>query len=73
MLRRAPVLLRMTLDRAAKWDALDQLDNCPADDEQIFAYRRVAEPTRVHLLIRRSTPGGAASRRRTSTWPRPEE
>ena len=52
MLRRAPVFLRVTLDRAAKWDGLDQLGDTPNDDEQIFVYRRQGEPTRMHLLIR---------------------
>lgn len=40
-LRRAPVFLRLVRDRAGTWDALDQLEDEPAGDEEIFAYRIV--------------------------------
>lgn len=39
MLKRTPVYLRVVRNRQGKWDALDQLDDSPASDEEIFVYR----------------------------------
>lgn len=38
MLKRAPVYLRVVRDAGGKWDALDQLTDAPALDEEIFVY-----------------------------------
>lgn len=38
--QRAPEFLRFVVDSQGHWDALDQLDDQVADDEQIYVYRR---------------------------------
>lgn len=48
-LRRAPMFLRVVYDRKAKaWDALDQLDDEPKEDELIFAFQKTDNGT-VHV------------------------
>lgn len=42
-LRRAPLFLRLVLDAAGKWDALDQPDDEPGPSEEIHAYRKVSD------------------------------
>ena len=43
-LRRSPAFLRVTRS-GEKWDALDQLDDEPFDEEVIFVYKVVSQPT----------------------------
>lgn len=38
ILQRAPKFLRVVVSGGGKWDALDQLDDVPGTDEQLFAY-----------------------------------
>jgi hypothetical protein len=54
-LRRAPVLLRVVIDRDGKVDALDQLDDLPTPTEKMYVYIIIP-----HTL----TTGIACSRRR---------
>lgn len=54
MLKRAPRFLRVVRGPSGKWDALDQLDDTPNDDETITVYARGAEkPGVVHLNMGR--------------------
>lgn len=55
-LRRAPTYLRVVVDAAGTWDALDQLDDYPQMDETVYAYRMEGEPTWMHVRAR--TGGG---------------
>jgi hypothetical protein len=52
-LTRAPVFLRAVVSledglfyKDGKWDALDKLEDTPANHERIFAYKLDGEPTR---------------------------
>lgn len=56
MLRRHPVFLRVVVDAAGKWDALDQLADRPALDEEVHVYRLVE--TGGMVCIRRKVGGG---------------
>lgn len=38
MLHRSPVYLRVVRSKDGKWDALDQLYDQPAEDEDVFVY-----------------------------------
>jgi hypothetical protein len=38
--------------RRIGWDALDQVDDNPRRDEEVYVYVLMEEPTRYHLLIR---------------------
>lgn len=51
-LRRAPLLLRVVIDRRGNVDALDQVDDVPHAGETIHVYRLQGPPQRVHLCIR---------------------
>ena len=59
LLKRAPLFLRAVRKRAHSpiaplcWDALDLVEDQPADDEEIVVYRRVSEPTYVHINARK--------------------
>ncbi len=53
-LRRAPIYLRVTLDRAGTIDALDQLDDRPRPDEALFAYIKTSDDGMVHINSRDS-------------------
>lgn len=44
-LARSPVFLRVVQNAAGEFDALDQLDDVAADDEQIVAYRLAGVPS----------------------------
>jgi hypothetical protein len=62
MLRRAPLFLRVTVNRYGRekyWDALDQLDDTPVPGEDLIAYRKVEDRGTVHLC---------RSPRRLSGW-----
>jgi hypothetical protein len=48
MLKRGPFLLRVTV-AGSEVDALDQPNDEPCQDEQLFAYRMEGEPGRCHL------------------------
>jgi hypothetical protein len=48
-LRRAPLYLRVTMNRDRKWDALDQPDDMPGGDEVVIAHRRVSEVGTCHV------------------------
>lgn len=49
MLRRAPIFLRV-VEKAGKWDALDQLGDSPESGETLHAYRISKRPQgHVHL------------------------
>jgi hypothetical protein len=52
MLRRAPVLLRVTCNAAGKWDGLDQPQDEAEAVEQIYVYQLVEKPAPYHLCIR---------------------
>lgn len=47
--RRAPVYLRAVINATGEMDALDQVDDKPADDESIYVYERDGEAGTVHL------------------------
>ncbi len=48
-LGRSPYFLRVVRSPDGKWDALDQLDDKPADDEEIHVYRIASEPVTAHI------------------------
>lgn len=50
--RRAPILLRVVLNAAGKWDVLDQPADAPSPDEKIFVYRLTERATQYHLCVR---------------------
>jgi hypothetical protein len=56
MLKRCPVFLRVVRNSSGEVDALDQLDDEPAADEAIFAYRTDGTTGTVH--IRKKFGGG---------------
>lgn len=58
MLRRAPLLLRVTVDPEGKVDALDQVADTPAAGEVLYAYERQGKPGAVHIDFTR--PRGSA-------------
>ena len=47
-LSRSPIFLRAVRAPGKGWDALDQLEDSPRPDEEIFVYRRVSEPVICH-------------------------
>lgn len=52
-LRRAPVFLRVVFNSGREqdqFDALDQLDDTPEPDEQIWVYRRIGKAGTLHVL-----------------------
>lgn len=53
LLRRAPVFLRVVIGPRGKVDALDQLEDVPADGETVHVYERFGP--RGHVCLR---PGG---------------
>jgi hypothetical protein len=48
-LNRAPRFLRAVQKPSGAWDALDQLEDSPEDDERIYVYRRMAKPSVLHV------------------------
>lgn len=61
MLGRSPLFLRVTVGLSGELDALDQLADRPHKDESIFAYQRVGESGRLHVL-------GTRNGRRFGQW-----
>lgn len=51
VLRRAPVMLRV-VHGPRGWDALDQPEDSPADNETVYVYRMEGEATVIHVSIR---------------------
>lgn len=49
LLRRAPLYLRAVTGPDGKWDALDLLDDAPAPNETVVAYRRVGTASAMML------------------------
>ena len=62
MLRRAPILLRVTRDPMGNFDGLDQLEHTPEANETLFAYRRQGKPSICHIQK------GGKSGRREGGW-----
>lgn len=54
MLKRAPLLLRVTVEND-KIDALDQPQDIPRPTEKLFAYSRVGEPGMIHIYARKAS------------------
>lgn len=52
LLHRAPLLLRVTC-WAGVWDALDQIEDAPKENERIYVYRRRGPATAVHIKMAR--------------------
>ena len=51
--KRAPLYLRVVIDKETNAvDALDQLDDEPADNEAVFVYRREGRPWAVFVCAR---------------------
>jgi hypothetical protein len=48
-LRRAPYLLRVIVDTSGGIDALDQLDDEPTEEEEVFVYALAAPPQKAHV------------------------
>lgn len=71
-LRRAPVYLR-AVTSAGKWDALDQLDDRASEDETVFAYELVGEPTWYHIRAARGQSGCFRGGDYRLTQPQPDE
>lgn len=53
MLRRAPMFLRIVRAPDGKIDALDQLEDKPAVDEEVFVYRRTELTGHVHIRAKK--------------------
>lgn len=51
MLKRSPLFLRLTRDRAGKWDGLDMHDDRPHHDESVVVYMRGTKPTMCHIKM----------------------
>jgi hypothetical protein len=51
-LRRAPIMLRVTKDKAGNFDALDQVEDVARPGETIALYRLATAPTRGFLCCR---------------------
>jgi hypothetical protein len=51
LLKRAPIFLRV-VKGGGKWDALDQPEDQPTPDEEIYAYRIEGEPGVCHVDVR---------------------
>lgn len=51
-LTRAPLLLRVVVNKAGQWDALDQLEDQPRPGETIHVYQQASFDGRVHLYRR---------------------
>lgn len=49
MLRRSPRFLRVVRDKANEFDALDQLGDSAATDEEISVYEKCAPATLIHV------------------------
>lgn len=49
MCKRAPVYLRAVKKNDGKLDVLDQVNDRPADDEEVYVYEIVGEAGTVHL------------------------
>ena len=47
--RRAPLYLRAVIDRDGNIDALDQINDKPADDERVHVYQLQGDVTTAHL------------------------
>ncbi len=63
-IKRYPVLLRVVGERvgcSTTWDALDQLDDQANRGEDIFVYRMMEKPARVHI-------DGVRNGRRFGEW-----
>lgn len=60
MLRRAPVYVRVVIDRSGKVDALNERGDSPRDDETLFVYRHKpgVEPSACHLNCGRNKGSG---------------
>src|SRR5947209_15847001 len=46
--QRAPLFLRAVADRERKWDVLDQLDDEPKREEELYVYERVSVEHRCY-------------------------
>ncbi len=58
LLQRAPVFLRVVRERdTGGWDALDKLEDHPRPSEDVFVYRRTANPGVCHLNFGRCRGG----------------
>lgn len=57
MLKRAPRFLRV-VEENGQFDALDQLDDEPRPNENIYAYERVGEVGMIHINAGRKNHGG---------------
>lgn len=51
-LRREPLFLRVVVAPSGDVDALDQLDDKPASDEKLFAYRKSSRDGTIHINSR---------------------
>lgn len=49
MVKRAPLWLRGVIAQDGTKDVLDQLNDEPHDDEEVYVYRRVGDVGHVHL------------------------
>lgn len=56
-LGRSPYFLRVVRAAGGKWDALDQLEDTPAANEEIHVYRIASEPIIAHVDGRNPTTG----------------
>ena len=78
-LKRAPIFLRVTLDRThkpARWDALDQPEDATQRHEHVFAYRRVSGGSSTYIHVnrgRKSFSGYFASAHYELVTPQPDE
>lgn len=57
MLRCAPALMRVVQKPNGGFDGLDRPGDTPAPDEKIFVYRRIFQPTTIHLRMSRGRGG----------------
>jgi hypothetical protein len=70
MLRRVPLMLRVVQNtKTLDWDALDQLEDTPADGEAIYVYRCEGITGSVHINTGRRPGGGFYQVATYKLWP----
>lgn len=49
VVKRCPVFLRVVHSKASGWDVLNEKDDTPKDDEEVYVYQRVSEPVKAFV------------------------
>lgn len=71
--RRAPVYLRVVVDDAGKWDALDQLTDSPRWNETVHVYKQVEYRGIIHVRMAKGKGGCGAMASYAYVDPQPDQ